>query len=147
MAEHSWEGTRWLDLLVEHDPERDYYVRTKKRLSAFYPTDLEFLLRQLDVHNIVITGTFTDCCDLSTAFEAANLDYRVILPRDVAGHCGLDDEAEHAALMIIALYLGLVVDAPALLAEWYARKDRELPGELRGITEITELVGKLEVVA
>ena len=26
MDEHSWEGTKWLDLLVEHDPERDYYI-------------------------------------------------------------------------------------------------------------------------
>jgi biuret amidohydrolase len=48
MLEHSWEGTKWLDLLVEEAPG-DYYVRTKKRLSAFYPTDFEFILRQLDV--------------------------------------------------------------------------------------------------
>jgi DDE superfamily endonuclease len=53
MDQHSWEGTKWLDLMVEVD-ERDYFVRTKKRLSAFYPTDLEFLLRNLDVDNVVL---------------------------------------------------------------------------------------------
>ena len=147
MDEHSWEGTKWLDLMVENDSERDYYVRTKKRLSAFYPTDLEFLLRQLDVQNIVITGTFTDCCNLSTAFDAANRDYRVILPRDVAGRAGLDERAEDAALLIIALYLGLVVDAPALLAEWYARKGISLPAELEAITDISEVAGEIEVAA
>ena len=26
----------------------------------------------------------TDACDLSTAFDAANRDFRVIIPRDVA---------------------------------------------------------------
>jgi nicotinamidase-related amidase len=54
MDQHSWEGTKWLDLMVEVD-ERDYFVRTKKRLSGFYPTDLEFLLRNLDVDNVVLT--------------------------------------------------------------------------------------------
>ena len=36
MDEHSWEGTKWLDLITEEE-EGDYYIRTKKRLSAFYP--------------------------------------------------------------------------------------------------------------
>ena len=52
MTEHSWEGTPWLDLITQ-EVDGDYYIRTKKRLSAFYPTDLEFLLRQLGVHNVV----------------------------------------------------------------------------------------------
>lgn len=144
MDEHSWEGTRWLDLMVEQEPD-DLYVRTKKRLSGFYPTDLEFLLRQLDVSNLVITGTYTDACDLSTAFDAANRDLRVIVPRDVVA--GYSAEAEHAALMIISLHLGLVVDAPALLAEWYARKGQELPEQLRGITDITAAAGVGQDVA
>ncbi len=143
MDQHSWEGTKWLDLLVENDPERDFYVRTKKRLSAFYPTDLEFLLRQLDVTNIVITGTYTDACDLSTAFDAANRDIRVIIPRDVVA--GYDEEAEHAALLIISLVLGLVVDAPALLREWYARKGMELPAILDDCTDISNVAGEVPV--
>jgi nicotinamidase-related amidase len=142
MLEHSWEGTKWLDLMVEERPE-DYYIRTKKRLSAFYPTDFEFLLRQLDVHNLVITGTFTDACDLSTAFDAANRDFRVIIPRDVAA--GYSEEAENAALLVISLHLGLVVDAPVLLAEWYARKGLELPGELQGIEDINQATAGVEV--
>jgi nicotinamidase-related amidase len=141
MVEHSWEGTKWLDLMVEAT-EGDYYVRTKKRLSAFYPTDLEFLLRHLDVSNLVITGTYTDACDLSTAFDAANRDLRVIVPRDVVA--GYSEEAEHAALMIVSLHLGLVVDAPALLAEWYARKGRSLPEEVRGATDISTVAGVLD---
>ena len=145
MLEHSWEGTKWLDLMVENDPERDYYIRTKKRLSAFYPTDFEFLLRQLDVTNLVITGTYTDACDLSTAFDAANRDFRVTIPRDVVA--GYSEEIEHAALAIISLHLGIVVDAPALLREWYARKGKELPSILDGVTEISEVAGGIPVGA
>jgi biuret amidohydrolase len=133
-----WEGTKWVDLMVETDPERDLYVRTKKRLSAFYPTDLEFLLRQLGVANVVLTGTLTDCCVLNTAFDAANRDFRVLLPRDVAA--GLSPEMEDAALKVIANHLGLVVDAPALLREWYARKDQEPPLALAEAERIDEML-------
>lgn len=144
MDEHSWEGTKWLDLMTE-EIEGDYYIRTKKRLSAFYPTDLEFLLRNLDVHNVILTGTYTDACVLSTAFDAANLDFRVIVPRDIVA--GYSEIAENAALQVISLHLGLVVDAPALLAEYYARKGMELPDDLRGITEITEATGLLDAAS
>jgi nicotinamidase-related amidase len=139
MDELGWEGTRWVDLMVETDPERDFYIRTKKRLSGFYPTDLEFLLRQLEIRNLVITGTLTDACVLSTAFDAANRDLRVIVPRDVVA--GLSAEHEAAALMIIATHLGLVVDAPAVLREWYARRERKPPAELAGADRIDEAIG------
>ena len=138
MDQHSWEGTKWLDLLVE-EVEGDYYVRTKKRLSSFYPTDFEFLLRQLDVTNVVLTVTMTDACVLSTAFDAANRDFRVIVPRDVVA--GYSEEAENAALMVIALHLGIVTDAPALIREWYARKGVAAPPALDGVVDITEASG------
>jgi nicotinamidase-related amidase len=138
MDQHSWEGTKWVDLMVEHNEEVDHYVRTKKRLSAFFPTDLEFLLRNLAAENIVITGTYTDACDLSTAFDAANRDIRVTVPRDVVA--GYSEEAENAALLIISLHLGLVVDAPALLREWYARVGRTLPVGLQSAETMDDVV-------
>ncbi|MGH2983876.1 MAG: cysteine hydrolase family protein [Solirubrobacterales bacterium] len=137
MDELGWEGTPWVDLMVETDPERDYYVRTKKRLSAFYPTDFEFLLRQLRVANLVITGTLTDCCVLNTAFDAANRDFRVIVPRDVAA--GLSEHAERAAEQVIANHLGLIVDGPALLREWSARAGKRLSSELAAARTMDDL--------
>lgn len=124
-AEHSREGSKWLDLMVEFDDDLDYRILTKKRYSAFHPTDLEFLLRRLGVENIVITGTMTEACVLSTAFDAANRDFRVVVPRDIVA--GYSEESEHAALLVVALHLGLVVESPELLAEWYARKDQTVP--------------------
>ena len=137
MNELGWEDTKWVDLMVEED-ERDLYVRTKKRLSGFYPTDLEFLLHQLGVKNLVIDGTLTDCCVLNTAFDAANRDFRVIVPRDVAA--GLSTEMEGAAEKVIAYHLGLVVDAPALLREWSARKGVEVSAGLRDAKAMDDLV-------
>lgn len=137
MDELGWEGTKWVDLMVETDPDRDYYVRTKKRLSAFYPTDLEFLLRQLDVRNLVVDGTLTDCCVLNTCFDAANRDFRVLMPRDIAG--GFSEEMERGAERIVASHLGLVVDGPAVLREWYARKGVEIPEALAEAETMDEL--------
>ena len=140
MEQLGWEGTKWVDLMVEEDP-RDLYVRTKKRLSSFYPTDLEFLLRQLGVKNLVIDGTLTDCCVLNTAFDAANRDFRVIVPRDVAA--GMSEEMEGAAEKVIANHLGLVVDAPALLREWYARRGVDLPDPIASAQTMNDLTKSL----
>ena len=109
------EGSQWTEFVTEVNPN-DLVVNTKKRLSAFYPTDLDFLLRNMDVRTIVINGGFTDCCVLNTAFDASNRNYRVIVLMDLVR--GTNQEMEDAALKIISLHLGLVADSKSVLAEW-----------------------------
>jgi biuret amidohydrolase len=94
-------------------------VETKKRLSAFYPTDLDFLLRNMRVETVVLNGGFTDCCVLNTAFDASNHNYRVLVARDLVR--GTDDSLEAAALAMVSLHIGLVVDSADLVAEWKRR--------------------------
>lgn len=114
IAEHAIEGTRWNKMSIDvHD--EDYMVTTKKRLSAFYPTDLEMLLRNLGIRRVVLTGCMTDCCVINTAFDAANRDFRVVVPRDLTRG---SEDLEEPALQIISLHLGLVVDSADLLSEW-----------------------------
>ena len=118
IAEHAIEGTRWNRMSIDvHD--EDYMVTTKKRLSAFYPTDLELLLRNLGIHRVVLTGCMTDCCVINTAFDAANRDFRVVVPRDLTRG---SEHLEEPALRMISLHLGLVVDSDALLDEWRSQK-------------------------
>ncbi len=116
---HAIEGSPWIELMTRVAPE-DMLVETKKRLSAFYPTDLDFLLRNMRVETIVLDGGFTDCCVLNTAFDASNHNYRVIVARDLVR--GTDDGLEAAALAMVSLHIGLVVDSGDLLAEWEKRK-------------------------
>ena len=102
IAEHALEGTRWNRMSIDvHD--EDYMVTTKKRLSAFYPT-----------------GCMTDCCVINTAFDAANRDFRVVVPRDLTRG---SEHLEEPALRMISLHLGLVVDSEALLGEWRSQKE------------------------
>jgi biuret amidohydrolase len=118
---HAIEGSPWTEFVTRVAPE-DLLVETKKRLSAFYPTDLDFLLRNMRVETIVLDGGFTDCCVLNTAFDAGNHNYRVIVARDLVR--GTDDSLEAAALAMVSLHIGLVVDSADLLAEWASRKGR-----------------------
>jgi nicotinamidase-related amidase len=112
---HGLMGSKWVEFVTEVMPG-DHVVDDKKRLSPFYATDLEFLLRQLRRRTVVITGGMTDCCVLNAAFDAANRDFRVIVPRDLVR--GFSPEMEDAALRIVSLHLGLVMDSAALVATW-----------------------------
>ena len=114
IAEHAIEGTRWNKMSIDvHD--EDYMVTTKKRLSAFYPTDMELLLRNLGIRRVVLTGCMTDCCVINTAFDAANRDFRVVVPQDLTRG---SEHLEIPALQMISLHLGLVVDSADLLEHW-----------------------------
>jgi nicotinamidase-related amidase len=54
----------------------------KPRHSAFFGTPLEFLLEDLDVDTLVMTGVAADSCVLHTALDAHVREYRVWVPRD-----------------------------------------------------------------
>ena len=112
---HNVEGSKWCDFMVDVE-EKDLTVNTKKRLSAFYPSDLEFLLRNLRASTIIITGVMTDCCILSSSFDGSNRGFKVIVPMDLTR--GYSPEMEDAALKIISHYLGLVVESNDLVETW-----------------------------
>ena len=116
--EHAIEGSRWTEHVTRIEPS-DMMVATKRRLSAFYPTDLDFLLRNQRIDTVVLNGGFTDCCVLNTAFDANNHNYRVVVLRDLVR--GTDPQLEAAALTMVSLHLGLVMESADLLAVWRAR--------------------------
>ncbi|MBC7726431.1 MAG: cysteine hydrolase [Microbacteriaceae bacterium] len=116
---HALEGSRWTEWVTRVEPG-DMRVENKRRLSAFYPTDLDFLLRNQRITTVVLNGGFTDCCVLNTAFDASNHNYRVIVLRDLVR--GTDDHLEAAALSMVSLHLGLVMDSADLLSTWQRAK-------------------------
>lgn len=83
--------------------EGDRFV-DKHRFSAFTPgtSDLPEILRADGIDTVIISGTLTNCCCESTARDAMQNNYRVIMAADA--NAALSDE-EHAATLHI---LGLV---------------------------------------
>lgn len=117
-SEGRTEGSPWVQFVVDVAPE-DIILSGKKRLSAFAYTDLEFLLRRIGRRTVIVTGLMTDCCCLSTAFDAVNRDFRVILARDLTR--GYDPAMEDATERLLSLHVGLVLNSDELLDEWSAR--------------------------
>ena len=116
--QHAIQGSKWTNFRTRIEPG-DEIVETKKRLSIFYPTDLDFLLRNMGVRAVVFNGGFTDCCVLNAAFEASNLDYRVVVARDLVR--GTNEEMEDAALKMMSLHMALVMESEDILKAWDAR--------------------------
>jgi nicotinamidase-related amidase len=112
---HNLEGSPQTEILPELGPEpTDYVIRTKKRLSAFYGTDLEFLLRTHGVETVVLAGINTNTCVLCTAFDAFNRDLRVIVAQDaVASMYG--EDLHVFGLQNVARCLGWVLPVREIL--------------------------------
>lgn len=75
----------------------------KHRFSAFTPGTcaLDALLRERGIDTVLITGTLTNCCCESTARDAMQLNYRVLIAADA--NAALSDEEHAATLHIMAM--------------------------------------------
>ena len=81
LVDGTW-GAQLVDGLGRDD--RDIVI-TKKRPSAFFGTELDFVLRAMGIDRIVLAGTSTIWAIESTARDADSLDYKVWVPRDATG--------------------------------------------------------------
>lgn len=77
-------------------PQEGDLVVTKSRINAFAGTDLELLLRAHDIDTLVLFGIATSGVVLSTAFTAADADYRLFIVKDC---CPDLDAAVHDCLI------------------------------------------------
>jgi len=109
------EGAAVTEIVAPLTPRPGEHTVFKHRYSPFDNTDLELLLRNLEVKTLVICGVNTNNCVLCSCFEAFNRDYRVIVPRDVCASMNGPDYHQ-AALKLIEAALGWVVDSDEIIA-------------------------------
>ena len=95
-------------------PQDGDYTFTKRRVSSFAGSDLELLLRSLQVDHLVVTGVATSLVVLSTVRAAADLDYRITV---LADGCADADEELHEVLMTKVFPAQATVTT---IAEWAA---------------------------
>lgn len=72
-------------------PRPEDFAVLKPRHSAFYDTPLEFLLEELKVDSLVITGISVDICVFATAQDAYVRQFKIWVPAD----CVAADTAAH----------------------------------------------------
>lgn len=66
----------------------DLVIRRRQGLTMFHGTELDQLLRNLDVDTVVLAGVSLNVALLGSSLEAVNLGYQVVLPTDCAAGVG-----------------------------------------------------------
>lgn len=84
-------GTDGCELLPELERQASDKVLVKKRYSAFFGTDLDHTLEALRPVSLVLAGINTHACVRTTAIDAYQRDYEVL----VASDCVASYDAEH----------------------------------------------------
>jgi nicotinamidase-related amidase len=90
------EGSAGMEVHAAVAPKAGEVVVTKRRVSAFFGTDLDVILRANGIETLVLAGIATSGVVLSTVRHAADADYRLVVVED----CCADRDAEvHRVLM------------------------------------------------
>jgi ureidoacrylate peracid hydrolase len=96
-------GAHYWELWPQLDVGDTDHIVDKARFSAFTPgtSDLHGMLRADGIDTVIITGTLTNICCESTARDAMQHNYRVIMAVDA--NAALDDDAHAGALASLNL--------------------------------------------
>ena len=79
------QGTWGYEVLDELGAEDDDWFVEKTRLSAFYGTNLEIILRGLHTETLIITGVLTNQCVAATSKDAMFRDFKDIIVEECTG--------------------------------------------------------------
>ncbi len=60
-------------------PQPGDYSIIKPRFSAFFQTELDLILRRLDVRTVILAGTTTPNCIRTTCYDAISLEYNTVV--------------------------------------------------------------------
>lgn len=80
--------------------EAEDYTIIKPRWSAFFGTELDLILRRLDVRTVILAGTTTPNCIRTTCYDAIALDYNVVILADCCS--SVDEETQRVNLADMA---------------------------------------------
>jgi nicotinamidase-related amidase len=98
--------------LAEVMPNQGELIFPKTNGGAFTGTNLDFVLRNMDIESIIVTGFLTDQCILATAICGADIGYDVLLVEDA---CTGTTKENHDAVIRLAKDVFLKVKSTAEL--------------------------------
>jgi nicotinamidase-related amidase len=104
------------EIIDELKPLPDEVIITKKRTSAFFATELDLILRKLNVHSLVLTGSATNRAVEGTARDAHALDYDVSIVRDATAP--QKTEFHEPTLRSLADFVAEIVATDDVLEAW-----------------------------
>ena len=78
-------GTWGYEILAELEPRAEDWFVAKSRLSSFFQTNLELVLRGLGAETVLITGVLTNQCIGATCKDALFRDFKPIVVEEATG--------------------------------------------------------------
>jgi nicotinamidase-related amidase len=112
------EGTRGAAVIDELTPLKGEYVLTKTRMSAFIGTELDLMLRTLQVSTLYVCGIQTPNCIRTTVFDGIAYNYPVVLIDDATGaSTGEVHRANTRDMQNIGVRMVKAGEVPGLLGE------------------------------
>ncbi len=110
-------GSAEAEIVPELGPDpRDIVAGRIHGMSAFTGTELDPILRSLDVKTLVIAGISLNEAVIGLAIEAVNIGYRIVVPRDAV--MGLPETFAADMLRYAFALLGKVVTVDEVIACW-----------------------------
>jgi nicotinamidase-related amidase len=103
------EKAKFLD---EVKPAKGELIFPKTNGGAFTGTNLDFVLRNMDIDSIIVTGFLTDQCVLATAICGGDIGYNVLLVEDA---CTGTTKENHDAVVRLSKDVFLKVKSTAEL--------------------------------
>jgi len=82
MPPHAIRGTGGDQPIAELGMRSSDLFLPKRRMSAFYKTDLDQTLRTWNVHTVIVCGITTSVCVMLTAMDGIQNDFRAIIASD-----------------------------------------------------------------
>ncbi|MGE8318613.1 MAG: cysteine hydrolase family protein [Comamonas sp.] len=110
VQEGGW-GAEFFDALAPRASASEFVV-THKRISAFYGTELEYLLHLLGARRVIVAGVATHSTVESTVRDAADRGFEVAVAQDA---CAAADRAVHAASLESMRLIAKIGTVAALL--------------------------------
>ena len=110
-------GTPGASLIPELGPEPSDLVLTRWHgIGPMGGTDLDAVLRNLDVRTVVVTGVSVNVAIVSFVMDAVNLGYDVVLPRDAVA--GIPRDYSDAVIDNTLSLLATVTTTDRLIEAW-----------------------------
>ncbi|WP_161798193.1 cysteine hydrolase family protein [Aneurinibacillus tyrosinisolvens] len=112
---HAPKGSKEADFLEEVKPIGDEIVFSKTASGIFGSTNIEYVLRNLGIEYLVITGVVTNECIENAVRMAADLGFLVTLPEDACA--ALTKELHENAIDVLGHTYARVVSTDQVLNE------------------------------
>lgn len=107
-------GTWGAEIIEELKPCQEDIVIKKQRYDGFFGTNLDIILRTLDIKYLIFLGTATNVCVESTLRRSFFLDYFPILVSDAVSQKG-SRMMQEATILNVQSTFGWVTDSARLI--------------------------------